>query len=889
MVKTFRLRNKKLLAHSAHGLLFVPVLLATEALAQGAVRCEASATGEWLCASRGSAAKRPARPDHQQAAIISPDTLAVDVTAKASSATHTPSKQSLEASELDWVPRGQLSTAQLAEIGPYCSGTYIEPVRPGAQDATPLSDAPLFVSANASRYAQKEQTSTLAGNVVLRQANIQAEADTATLYQAENKGELKGNVRLRNQGMLVTGDQAEIQLDNGAAQINNAQYVVHEARARGKAQHIKRDAEGIIRLKDGSYTTCPPGSNTWQVKSNNVTLNPATGVGTATNATLRMQDIPVFYMPYMQFPIDERRQSGFLAPSVGYSNDDGMTLSTPYYFNLAPNYDATLYPRIMSNRGALLQGEGRYLTRSSEGTISGAYLDDQDDENKDQPKYEKTRYLAGWQHTQGLDQRLLGQIDYTTISDPYYFQDLGTDLDVSSKTYVNQQGQMTWRGDSFTARLNAQAYQLASVTDITPYNRLPQLNIEGTLPFNPGGLELGYAGEYVRFERSLDEYVFNGEDSPDISLTGINRANGTRAHVAPGISLPMQSSWAYITPSAKYLYTKYDLDLDQQGQADLAAAGESYQSSQNRSLGLYSLDSGLYFDRDTSLFGTKLRQTLEPRFYYLYVPYKDQENLPIFDTNEPAFTYASLFRENRFSGTDRIGDTNQLSVGTSSRFIEENGFERAQLGIGQAFYFADRKVQMPGLDPEDAPISPTALFGEYRMNQDWRVHSDYAYDADAGQTNSGSVMLHYQPESTPNKIINLGYRYRNDAIVFNQDTNQYEQGTDDYKVDQSDVSIMWPLIPQWSTIGRWQFDYSKHSTLEAFGGFEYDSCCWKVRLVSRYWIEPDDVNLSTRDRSDHGIFFQIVLKGLGGITGNKVDSFLDQGIQGYRERENQSR
>jgi LPS-assembly protein len=886
--------RKKLPLLVTSGLLAVQPLVAGLVIAADQFNCQASATGGWACSPTSANANLPPRPLPKQGAPANAATRAIGGETVIAASSRTVADETLvggmsaaDFSRLDWVPRSQLTAEQLVEVGPSCGGDYIEPKRPGMNDKTPMSEAPMFVSAKASRYAQQEQVATLAGDVVLRQSSMQIEADEANLYQAENRGELKGDVKLRSPGMLVVGDQAEIQLDTGAAQIEQAEYVLHSANARGDAKYIKRGEDAIIRLKDGTYTTCPPGSDAWQVKGNNIKLDPETGMGTATNATLRVKGIPVFYTPYIQFPIDDRRQSGFLAPTAGYSSSDGVTLMTPYYFNLAPNYDATLYPRLMSERGLMMSGEGRYMTQSSEGKVSGSYLDDQDDENKGQPKYEKTRYLASWQHTQGLDDRLLGQVDYTDISDPYYFQDLGTDLDVSSKTYVNQQGQLTWRGDSFTAGLNVQSYELASVTDITPYDRLPQITLDGVLPYQPGGLMFSYGAEYVSFQRNLDDYVFNGINSPDLALTGLNRASGDRSNVQPGVSLPMSNSWGYLTPSAKYFYTNYSLDLDSLGQSTLAA-GQQFDDNQNRGVPLYSLDSGLYFDRDTRLFGTDMRQTLEPRLFYLYVPYNDQTDLPIFDTSEPSFSYAALFRENRFVGKDRIGDSNQLSFGTTSRFIEGNGFERASVGIGQAYYFDDRRVQMPGIVEQDVSVSPTALTGQYRFNRDWRLSSDYAYDSDRGESNSGNLMFHYQPEAQPNKVFNAGYRYRKDAIVFNQNTNTYQYGDEQYKIEQSDVSMIWPLVPQWSAIARWQFDYNQSRTLEAFGGFEYDSCCWKLRLVNRYWVQPDDYNLANNEQGDHGVFLQIVLKGLGGVVGNQVDSFLDQGIQGYREREDQA-
>ena len=375
----------------------------------------------------------------------------------------------------------------------------------------------------------------------------------------------------------------------------------------------------------------------------------------------------------------------------------------------------------------------------------------------------------------------------------------------------------------------------------------------------------------------------------------------------------MQASYGYITPKLKYAYTHYDLDLDSQGQAQAIAqsanpAYGSYNSTLNRDIPIASVDSGLYFDRNTSLFGTNYRQTLEPRMYYLYVPYKDQKDIPLFDTGETLFSYDSLFRDNRFSGTDRIGDENKLSLGVTTRWIEDNGFERQNFSIGQAYYFKDRKVQLPGINYRDrtdsqSDVSPYALLYNYYFNRDWRFNSDFNWDPDSHTTRSGSAMFHYQPEDNPNKVVNVGYRYRNDTIAYDSTTGTWKVGGGDYgtpgdpnyikdyyKIQQHDFSVIWPVVPQWSVIARWQHDYNRNRTLEAMGGFEYDNCCWKLRLINRYWVDYDDFSQATpaNEKGDHGIFLQIVLKGLGGVVGNKVESFLDQGIQGYRTREDQA-
>ncbi|CAM3799106.1 LPS-assembly protein LptD [Pseudomonas reidholzensis] len=899
--------------------------------------CQVSASGGWDCKPKTSVSTLPPRPVHEGAALSTGtegEAFEASADGKPAPMLVTESKgrglktRSEDYSHLDWVPREKLTAAQLAETGPYCAGAYVEPTRPGMDDTTPKDEAPTYLNAKVSKYQQEQQIATLAGDVVMRQGSMQVEADEANLYQAENRGELKGNVKIRDNGSLVVGDQGQIQLDTGEAQVDNAEYVMHKSRIRGSALYAKRGENAIIRLKDGTYTTCEPNSNAWTLKGNNITLNPATGFGTATNVTLRVKDFPVFYTPYIYFPIDDRRQSGFLPPSFSSSSDTGFMLVTPYYFNLAPNYDATLYPRYMAKRGMLMEGEFRYLTKSSEGQFGGAYLNDESNDREKQTDYQKDRYMLNWQHKGGLDKRLMAEVDYTKISDPFYFQDLESDqIGVESTDYVIQQGALTYRGDSYTARLNVLAYEMATISAITPYDRLPQLTLNGQLPFTPGGLNFTYESEAVRFDRDLQNGTVINKDGEldttagadgrrlDQNVFGLARANGTRLNVAPAISLPMAASYGYFTPKLKYVYTHYDLDLDGKGKSDLATADAEtldlrgdFSSSQNRSIPVFSVDSGLYFDRNTQWFGKNYRQTLEPRLFYLNVPYEDQKDIPVFDTGESYFNYSSLFRDNRFTGSDRIGDENKLSLGVTNRWIEENGFERQRISVGQAVYFQDRKVQLPGIDwrtrqDSQSNVSPYALEYMFAFNRDWRLNAEYNWDPDTSSPRSGSAMFHYQPEDNPNKVINAGYRYRNDLVRYDSLTGTWQVGggnygtpgtpgyvEDYYKIEQHDFSVIWPIVPQWSVIARWQHDYNRNRTLEAMGGFEYDNCCWKLRLINRYWIDYDDFSqaIPENEKGDHGIFLQIVLKGLGGVVGNKVESFLDQGIQGYRTREDQA-
>ena len=873
--------------------------------------CQASATGGWACTSSARPASMPPRPNSDPAAYKAADgrnvTLVTETKGKALAS------RSADYSHLDWVPRDKLSAAQQAEIAPYCAGTYVEPTRPGMFDKTPKDEAPIHVSARASRHDQLTESSMLAGDVVMRQGSMQAQAEEARFYRQEDRGELSGNVRLRDNGVLIVGDQADLALGNGEARVKNAEYVIHPNKVRGSALYAKREDTSIIRLKDGTFTRCEPGDNTWYLHGNTVTLNPITGDGEATNVTIRVRGLPVFYTPYLDFPIDDRRKSGFLTPSFGSSSNGGFGFLTPYYFNLAPNFDATLYPQYMANRGMLMEGEFRYLTDNTEGQVGAAYINDKETRHQNQSLYQKQRWMYNWQHKTGLASRWMADVDYTDISDPYYFQDLNTNLKVGQSYQLDQKAYLTYRGDSFAAIVGMHRYERANVTDITPYNRMPHLMFNGELPFRPGGLVMNYSTEFVRFQRSLRSGSFiNKQDVPeqwfDDRLKGLSRADASRIHVEPAISLPLDWTWGFIKPSVKYSYTSYNVQLDSMGKASLAS-DERYSSNPTRSIPMFSIDSGLYFDRETEFSGQSFHQTLEPRLFYLYVPRVNQDDIPIFDSNEYTFNYSSLWRDNRFSGRDRIGDANQVALGVTTRLIEPNGFERQRFSIGQIYYFRDREIQLPGINYKDrnyatAQVSPIAMEYAHRYNQDWRFTSTLNWDPDAHITRSSSAVFHYQPADNLNKIFNIGYRYRRDTMRFDPATSTWRYDDDlgskgaagyvkdYYKISQHDVSTMWPLAPQsqWSAIGRWQYDYNSNRTLDAFGGFEYDSCCWKLRMIGRYWLNYNEtsLNLNSNDKANTGFFLEIVLKGLGTPVGGQAETFLNNGIEGYLKREQQA-
>lgn len=857
------------------------------------VDCRASSDGSgWVCTPLKATSALPPRPAKTQPSVAEEAPQRKQKTAKQTREPKAPIT-SQKFSELDWVPRDQLSAEQQAAIAPYCTGDYIEPPRTGRDDDTPFDQLPVYASADSSSFEQRDQTGTLEGDVLLRQGRLQAEANTASFDQNNNVIRLEGDVRLRDQGVLVLGDQAQMQIDSGQTRIDEVRYVVHDANARGTATKLMRRDDAVIVMTDGTYTTCAPGKNTWSLDSKDIELDQEKGWGEAKHVVLRVKDVPVFYTPYIYFPLDDRRQTGLLAPSFSNSTDNGTEVVTPYYINIAPNYDATLYPRMMSKRGLQMEGEFRYKQNDNDGKLSASFLDDRE--------FDDNRWLYGWEHEGGKAGRWTTEVEYFDISDPFYFQDLNSALDARSDTYVNQRGAVTYRGNGWQFQAALHSYELATITAITPYERLPQLRLDGGHWLGETGLKLDYRAEYSYFDRNLDRGFLYGKDglqidsagntirTPDENLIGLQRATGHRISLSPKISYPWQNNWAFVTPAARLQSTYYDLDFDKRQNPDpnLFFDYDKANTTPSSTIPVASLDTGLYFDRDTSWFGNSLRQTLEPRAYYLYAPNRKQYDQPLFDTNQNTFSYASLFRDDRFSGNDRTGDANQLALGLTSRALQANGIERARASFGQIFYFEDQRVQLlnnEGKQNDDDTKSTSAYAAEfmYRVSDAWKVRGDALWDPKESNRNAGSLMANYQPE--PRKVINAGYRFRNDINTFNALRGDFSD--DKYRrIDQSDVSAIWPLNPQWSMIARWQHDFASDRTLEAFGGLEYDSCCWKLRFINRYWVDYNEFESVAHDEGKHGFFVQIVLKGLGNVTGNRVESLLDEGIPGYRERE----
>ena len=666
-------------------------------------------------------------------------------------------------------------------------------------------------------------TATMTGGVLLRRGNKLAGADSASFNPEQRALQLDGNVRYEDPGTQIVSDSAEFSYDSGRIEFSHARFSLGRSNASGSADNLMINQQGQLQLDNVSYTTCPPGSNDWELQAGDIDLDTRRGVGTARNIKLRFQGVPILYAPYISFPIGDARKSGLLTPEVGSSARSGTEIRMPFYWNIAPNYDATITPRLLSDRGLQVQTEFRYLTRSSNGIVGAQYLPDDDQTSE-------ARHLLSLNHRTLFGSRWRNRIDYREVSDSQYFEDLGGSLSLSSITQLNQSLSFDWHNDSLSFFGQVQDYQTlddAILPTEEPYQRVPQLLFTGYWPDRMLGLTASISGEVVNFER-------------DVGVTG------WRLNVMPQLELPIVRPGWFIKPAVAFDYTQYDLGNTLPGTP----------TDPSRSVPISSLDTGFILERTMSRSnGSRRIQTIEPRLLYVHIPNRDQDGLPVFDTIIPDLNFVQLFRKNRFLGVDRIGDTDQVSVGVTTRILDvSTGKELVTATIGQTRYLSDRRVTLPGDLPDN--FESTDYIAEVRFLLYEYLNFDFGHQWGSGPsvTTQSEARLQYRPSS--NKVLNLAYRFRRNSL------------------EQGDLSWSWPLASQWNFVGRYNFSFRDQEVLEQFFGLEYDSCCWALRLVARRHISTRD---GTRD-SSFGL--QLVLKGMTSV-GTAADKLLERGILGY--------
>lgn len=743
----------------------------------------------------------------------------------------------------DWVSRDALPAALQDTVPALCEGVFLEPAFP---DETDSDDEPLRANANSGTYSV-EKGGKLFGDVLIRRGSRRLTTDLASVDLASGDVVLEGNVAFRQPGLLLQGGRGRYNVNEDSAEIEDARYVIHASRVHGSAEVVSYDGENTLIVRRGRFSRCEPGAEAWALESRRIRIDQDTKQGTAVGAVLRLGGVPVFFVPYIRFPVTDERQSGFLMPEVGFSEENGIDVAVPYYFNLAPNYDLTVTPRVMTERGVLSEIEMRHLARVGSTTVGGAYMprDDQfdgkfskDDFNIIDPNGDfdpADRWLVVLDHS-GRVGRMRSRVDYGHASDAEYFRDLGSDLSVSSRTALRRFGELAYFGDAFTMRFYGEGFQALEEDIEDSYWRLPAFDFAYAQRLGGLPMTLGLGGQVTRFDRDQSNVI------------GQDRIVGNRYHVAPKISLDLERNYGHFHASFAELLTYYDLDDVPVGTDD----------TQTRSLGRAVIDAGLVFERE----GSAGRQTIEPRIYYQYTERENQDTLPEFDTAMYTFGFGQLFRDNPFTGLDRIQDANRVSVGMVSRIIGKSGVERVTLDVGQIYHFRDRRVTLTGASTEDLndDASPIAADFTWRAARNFLVSSALVWDVNDRDVDEGGVALRFAPGGQ--RILNLGYRHR------------------DASTDQTDLSMFWPISRRFRLFGRWNYDMERSHTIEGFGGIEFDACCWRLRVLGRELLKSS--TLQGRVRRDRGVFVQLILKGLAGI-GGQAESVMTGGIPGYEE------
>jgi LPS-assembly protein len=721
----------------------------------------------------------------------------------------------------------------------------LEDAVPAFADApTPTGDSddranlPTDIAGDALNASEADST-VFRGNVELSRGDQFLGTDKLTYHSEEGTYVAEGSVRYQDSGMRIVAERAHGDQEADHHVIEDLRYQLIQRRGNGGARQIELEgAQGA--LIGSTYSTCAPSQRAWELQAERIDIDTDEGLGVAHNATVRIGKVPVLYVPWIMFPIDDRRRTGLLWPSIRMSSRNGVDWAQPVYLNLAPNYDATLTPRIMTQRGVQLGGEFRWLYSQGHGELYGEWMPDDK-----LPEDEPDRYLAGPER--GLPTENRGQFrfkglhrlggpwraraDLGWVSDTHYLEDFSHSQYSVSRWNLQSTIGIYGRGRYWDAGLMADHHQLADYT-LTErnlrYDRMPRGFLHWAQPFGDR-FEVGIDAEAVQFRHDI-------------------RDEGSRLDLKPYVAMPLEGNGWFATPRLAWRHTAYQLD-------DALAADNGGDASPSRSLPIASLDAGLYFDRSFRFRDENWLQTLEPRVYYLNIPYEDQSGLPIFDTRPMSFSWGQLFRDNRYTGPDRQVDANQLTTALTTRLISaDDGRERLSASLGQIHYFEDSRVVAPRETPVERGESAWVAEMTVSPSDRWNIGATYQWDPKYRRQDLASVRTRYLIGDTG--VVNLGYRYRRDLT------------------EQVDFSFLYPINQNWSAVGRYYYSIEDRKLIESIAGVQWESCCMAVRLIARRYIRERNGDL------DDSLRLEFELKGLGS-AGQRSEEILSRAILGY--------
>ncbi len=697
--------------------------------------------------------------------------------------------------------------------------------------SVPDQSLPTFLRGQKLQGVTDRET-VVTGNAELRRGGTVLQADEIRYQQVEDVVKAQGQVRLIRDGNLYQGPSMRYEMDTDNGELGPGEFTLISTGARADAEKTEFQGKDVLKFFNTRYSTCRRGDNSWYLQATQIHIDNNEGVGTARNAYIVFQGVPLLASPYLQFPVNEQRRSGFLTPSFGVSSIRGVEIDTPYYWNIAPNRDYTLTPRVLSKRGLQLGNEFRYLEPGYNG-ITLLDLIPNDRANG------KRRWALDSRHSQQFKAGWSGYWSVARASDDSYFDDFSRSVVPISTRQLAQEGGISYGASWWSASTRIQKFQVlqdAKRTVGIPYERVPQISARAQR-YDVAGFDLGAEADYTRF------------DHPTL-------ITGSRSVVTPFISYPVLTPFWSFTPKVSLNLASYSLDSQR------ITPGSPVRASFQRAIPTLSLDTSLTFERDTRWFGSDLLQTFEPRLFYVKTPYKDQTAAPLFDTGVPDLNFAQLFSENRFSGLDRVADADQLTVAVSSRFIEpDSGTERLRATVGQRFYFENQRVNATTSNAVSVAQKTDFLVSlGGQMTRALATDATAQFDAASYRTTRSSIGVRYSPVT--GQFVSATYRLTRDSITARR------------TVEQIDLATQWPIGGGWIGVARMNYSTLDRKVTESLLGLEYRRDCWSLRAV----LQRFPTGTGAVDTS---IFLQLNLNGFTSV-GSSPNEALQRNIPGYR-------
>jgi len=690
------------------------------------------------------------------------------------------------------------------------------------------------------------------GNAILKKGNKTIKAEVIEYDEISEKLITQGNTSIESENISLTGSKLNYRLSDQTGQMEDVTFNIKSDKKeetvvkkniqvtkryydfRGDAKSIFFEGENRTKLESSRLTTCEVGSNDWYIKSKNMEIDTKKDQVKASHASIDFKGVPIFYMPSTSFSLNKNRQSGFLSSTFGTTTRSGFDLRVPYYFNISPNMDATLSARYLGKRGPMADGQFRYLSENYSGINQLQYM------NHDEASGRDNRYFLKLTHQHQFGSGWSGSYDLQKVSDNTYFADLATMIQVTSVVNLPQRVNLNYSGDIWKLNLLTEKYQTLTNASNSPYQRLPQVNLSGKKDFD--NFTLDFKSQWTLFER---------DDKFASTFTDTQKITGSRLSMTPAITIPLTSSYGYIKPKVSTNLRSYNLNHSPDNNKDIITP-------------IFSLDSGVYLDRNINVLSQNFTNTLEPRLFYVYIPYKDQSLLPNFDTGLADLNMQTLFYENQYNGQDRINDANQLTASLTSKILDRNGKERLSAIIAQRYYFEDRRIF--GNDLLEAKKANSDIFmgASAKLPNSLNLDAMFQFDPTSNNLLRSTLGGRYNPE--PGKMLNVSYRLVENILDSNQNLEVFN------------AAGQWPLGNRFYSIGRYNYDLRASQTIEVLAGLEYDGGCWVARSIF------DRISLPTTPEANYTFFVQLELNGIGSIGSdtNRLNTFLYRNVPGLR-------